>query len=355
MSNQPEYARAEAKAWARENFRGACNVILPSYTSDLRSLNEAAIRHDVRRNVELGFWGALLVSEAGTTLDEMRTFIEIALDEASGRQRFLLQGVFDTAQDIIDMANDARLLGVDGMLLGHPNSFYPTSAQQVEEYTVEICKATDLAVVLFVVEHSNLRRLDVRGFPADVLDRLTRVDTIVAIKYEAGRQQTTNTYETFRRLQDADVLLSDPMESTAPMWVDLFGMQWMGTSNYEYYGSYVPRLLDLLHAARTRGHGRVLANPAGATSALDDHELGRSQLRAPVPVEVSGLAQRIQRRAASPAGDEIVRESDASLRRRCAKGSNRAGARTVRRLLRRPQPGLSHENSRRCCRRRADR
>jgi 4-hydroxy-tetrahydrodipicolinate synthase len=26
----------------------------------------------------------------------------------------------------------------------------------------------------------------------------------------------------------------------------------MGTSNYEYYGSYVPRLLDLLHAGETR-------------------------------------------------------------------------------------------------------
>jgi 4-hydroxy-tetrahydrodipicolinate synthase len=149
------------------------------------------------------------------------------------------------------MANDARAAGVDAMLLGHPNSFYPTSAQQVEDYTVDICSATDLAVVLFVVEHSNLRRLDVRGFPADVLERLTKVDTIVAVKYEVGRQETTNTYETFRRLQSADVLLSDPMEFTAPMWVDLFGMQWMGTSNYEYYGSYVPRLLDLLHSGRT--------------------------------------------------------------------------------------------------------
>jgi 4-hydroxy-tetrahydrodipicolinate synthase len=190
------------------------------------------------------------VSEAGTTGDEMRTFMEIAVDEAAGRHRFLLQGVFDTAQDIIDMANDARVIGVDGMLLGHPNSFYPTSAQQVEEYTVDICRATDLAVVLFVVEHSNLRRLDVRGFPADVLDRLTEVDTIVAVKYEVGRQQTTNTYETFRRLQDANVLLSDPMEFTAPMWVDMFGMQWMGTSNYEYYGSYVPRLLEMLQAGK---------------------------------------------------------------------------------------------------------
>jgi 4-hydroxy-tetrahydrodipicolinate synthase len=250
MSRQPQYTRSEAKAWARETFHGACNVIIPSYTSDLRSLNEAAIRHDVRRNIELGFWGALLVSEAGTTGDEMRTFMEIAVDEAAGRHRFLLQGAFDTAQDIIDVANDARVIGIDGMLLGHPNSFYPTSPQQVEEYTVDICRATDLAVVLFVVEHSNLRRLDVRGFPSDVLDRLTEVDTIVAVKYEVGRQQTTNTYETFRRLQDADVLLSDPMEFTAPMWVDLFGMQWMGTSNYEYYGSYVPRLLEMLQAGK---------------------------------------------------------------------------------------------------------
>ncbi|MGH8952835.1 MAG: dihydrodipicolinate synthase family protein [Acidimicrobiia bacterium] len=251
MSSQPQYTRSEAKTWARETFHGACNVIIPSYTSDLRSLNEPAIRHDVRRNIELGFWGALLVSEAGTTLDEMRAFIEIALDEASGRHRFLLQGAFDTTLDIIAMANDARALGVDAMLLGHPNSFYPTSAQQVEDYTVDVCSATDLAVVLFVVEHSNLRRLDVRGFPAEVLDRLTEVDTIVAVKYEVGRQQTTNTYETFRRLENADVLLSDPMEFTAPMWVDLFGMQWMGTSNYEYYGAYVPRLLELLHAGKT--------------------------------------------------------------------------------------------------------
>lgn len=246
-----EYTRAEAKSWARDTFRGACNVIIPSYTADLKTLNEAAIRHDVRRNMELGFWGALLVSEAGTTLDEMRTFMEIAVDEASGRHRLLLQGAFDTPDDIITMANDARGLGVDGMLLGHPNSFYPASARDVEDYTLDICNATDLAVVLFIVEHSNLRRLDVRGFPADVLERLTKVDTIVAVKYEVGRQQTTNTYETFRRLEHADVLLSDPMEFTAPMWVDIFGMQWMGTSNYEYYGDYVPRLLELLHAGQT--------------------------------------------------------------------------------------------------------
>lgn len=245
------YGRADAKEWARETFHGACNVIIPSYTSDLRGLNEAAIRHDVRRNIELGFWGALLVSEAGTTNDEMIQFMEIAVDEARGRHRFLLQGVFDTPEQIIEMANTARAIGVDAMLLGHPNSFYPASSDGVIAYTEHVCSSTDLAVVLFVVEHSNLRRLDPRGFPLEALRRVVELETVVAVKYEVGRHQPAATWECFRALADADVLVSDPMEFNAPMWVEQFGMQWMGTSNYEYYGDYVPRLLDLLRSGKT--------------------------------------------------------------------------------------------------------
>ncbi len=41
------YSRSEAKAWAKKNWRGACNVIMPSFTSDLKTLNEA--RHPSRR------------------------------------------------------------------------------------------------------------------------------------------------------------------------------------------------------------------------------------------------------------------------------------------------------------------
>ncbi|MFP3913257.1 MAG: dihydrodipicolinate synthase family protein [Actinomycetota bacterium] len=245
-ANMLPYSRAEAKEWARATFRGACNVIIPSYTSDLRSLNEAAIRHDVRRNIELGFWGALLVSEAGTTRQEMQRFAEIAVDEAGGNHHFLLQGVFDTAAEIIAAARGAAAIGVDAMLLGHPNSFYPTSVAELEEYTAHICSSTDLAVVLFVVEHSNLRRLDVRGFPIGALERMAELETVVAVKYEVGRHQPAGTYEVFRRLGEAAVLVSDPMEFHAPMWVETFGMQWIGTSNYEYFGGYVPQLMRLL-------------------------------------------------------------------------------------------------------------
>ena len=96
-----DYARTDAKDWAREHMRGVCNVIMPTFTSDIGGLNEAAIRHDVRRNIELGFWGALVVSECGTTKEEYKRFLEIVIDEAAGRMRTVVQGSFDTVDEVI--------------------------------------------------------------------------------------------------------------------------------------------------------------------------------------------------------------------------------------------------------------
>ena len=103
-----KYRKSEAKDWARQNWHGLCNVIIPSYSSDLKRLNETGIRHDVRRNIELGFWGALLVSEAATTDDEYIEFMEIAVDEAKGKHNFLFHGCFDTAEDVVRLAKDAE-------------------------------------------------------------------------------------------------------------------------------------------------------------------------------------------------------------------------------------------------------
>jgi 4-hydroxy-tetrahydrodipicolinate synthase len=122
-----KYRKSEAKEWARQTWHGLCNVIIPSFSADLKTLNEKAIRYDVRRNIELGFWGALLVSEAATTDEEYLHFTEIAIDEAKGKHNFLFHGCFDTVEDIVRMANAADALGVDGHLLGHPPSFYPQS------------------------------------------------------------------------------------------------------------------------------------------------------------------------------------------------------------------------------------
>ena len=246
MSAGTHYARSDAKDWALDNLRGACDVIIPSFTSDLRGLNEAGIRHDVRRNMELGYWGALLVSEAGTTMAEMRQFMEIAVDEAKGQHYFLLHGAFDTVEDIIAMTKDAEAIGIDGLLLGHPNSFYPKQTSDLTAYLRHVVDSVDLGVVLFAAHHFNFDRLDPSGYPLEALVEVAEAENVIAVKYEVGRPGVIGTLDCFKAFQDSKVIVSDPFEANTPLWTELFGMPWMGTSNYEYFGDAVPRMLNAL-------------------------------------------------------------------------------------------------------------
>jgi dihydrodipicolinate synthase/N-acetylneuraminate lyase len=245
-----KYSRSEAKEWAAEHWRGVCNVIMPSFTADLRHLNERAIRHDVRRNIELGFWGALLVSECGTTLDEYTRVMEICVDEAKGRQHFLVHGSFDTRDQLVDVVRKSASIGVSGLLLGQPNSFYPRSEDELYGYLAGVAKDVDIAVCLFATVQMNLGRFHTSGYPPQVLVRAADLDNVVAIKYEVGRPGIAGDLEMWKMLRDKRVLFSDPLEAHSPLTVEMFGMQWMGTSNYEYWGGAVPEYFALLQAGQ---------------------------------------------------------------------------------------------------------
>ena len=70
------YTKSEAREWVRAEMKGVCNVVIPSYTADLRGLNEAGIRHDVRREIELGFKS---LARHTSRVDELPTREQIAL------------------------------------------------------------------------------------------------------------------------------------------------------------------------------------------------------------------------------------------------------------------------------------
>ncbi len=243
-----DYRKSEAKQHAQAHWKGCCDVILPSFSGDLRRLNEAGIRHDVRKNIENGFWGALLVSECGTTLDEYVEFMRIAQDEAKGEHRFLIHGTFDTVEDIKSVVRAGERLGMEGLLLGHPNSFYPASNDELYDYLAGLCHDTDLAVALFVTVQMNLARLDTSGYPLSVIRRLAELDNVVAVKYEVGRPGIAGDYQLYKALKGTGVLFSDPLEAHAPLTVEMFGMQFMGTSNYEYWGPAIPQIFNMLVA-----------------------------------------------------------------------------------------------------------
>lgn len=46
------------------------------------------------------------------------------------------------------------------------------------------------------------------------------------------------------------VLFADPLEAHSPLTVEVFGQQWMGTSNYEYWGGAVPECFKLLREGK---------------------------------------------------------------------------------------------------------
>lgn len=244
-----DYTKAEAKDWAREHMKGVCNVILPTFTSDLRALNEEAIRHDVRRDIELGFWGALIVSECGSTREEYKRFLDIAIDEAKGRLRIVVQGSFDTIDDVIDICKYAEHAGADNLLLSYAPTFYPKSDDDIYEYTAKVLEATDLATILFAVHQWNFERVHPAALSPELLNRLADHPNAVAIKCEGGGP-TNGAHVEIMDLCGDRLLISDPREGSSPAFVRLFGMQWMGTSNFEYFGGTVPLYFKLMHEGK---------------------------------------------------------------------------------------------------------
>jgi 4-hydroxy-tetrahydrodipicolinate synthase len=92
----------------------------------------------------------------------------------------------------------------------------------------------------------NLTRFHPSGYPPGVLARAADIPNVVAVKYEVGRPGIAGDLEFWKMIRGKRVLFSDPLEAHSPLTVELLGQQWMGTSNYEYWGGAVPQYFRLL-------------------------------------------------------------------------------------------------------------
>lgn len=244
------YTRSEAKDWARANLKGVCNVVMPTFTSDFKSLNEAAIVHDVRHAAKLGYAATLLVSECGTTLEEYCQFVDIAAGARPKGFQLVVHGSFNSVEETIEACRYAERHGCEGVLLSYdPNTWF-ASEDDVYEYTKTVGDSTDLGLILFAVPAWGFAKFHPSEFSPDLIDRLASLETAIALKYEANHPGlVSGMANVLRRVADK-VVVSDPMEFNGPGWIELFGMQWMGTSGYEYFGDRVPRWFSLLHEGK---------------------------------------------------------------------------------------------------------
>lgn len=244
------YTRLEARQWAKDNLHGLANVVIPSFSQDLTRLNEKGIRHDVQRNIELGFTGTLLVAETATTLEEYIEFTKIAVDEAKGNITIIHHASFNTLEENIKAVKLAEEAGAELVLLSYPANFYPKKSQEIYEYTKQFAESTNLGIILFPVPLWNFERLHPAAIdPKIIRQLLDDVPNIVAIKAEGGMPLIAGFTQCYQLFKD-DVIVMTPLEKDAFAIGNLVPIQWMATSNYEMYGDVLPKLFNLMQEGK---------------------------------------------------------------------------------------------------------
>jgi len=164
-------------------FTGCGTALVTPFNSDL-SLDEAALRRLVRRQIEAGIDFLVPCGTTGenptlTRAEHLRV-VEITLEEARGRAPVLAGcGGYNTAE-VIELGKELAALRVDGLLSVTPYYNKPTQEGLYQHY-----RAIASAVALPIVVYSVQGRTGVNVEPATVR-RLAEIENIVGIKEASG-------------------------------------------------------------------------------------------------------------------------------------------------------------------------
>src|SRR5262249_11728812 len=161
------YEKTQARTWARQHLVGCSSVTTPTFASDLRRLNEAAIAHDVALGVEHGFPYTLLMAETNITPHENARFTAVAREAAAGRRRLICRAACGPREATVGAARRAEGGRGGAPVLPSPPQFWPTSEQEVYEYTRAFCEATSLGVILFPIPLWGFERIHPAGMSVE--------------------------------------------------------------------------------------------------------------------------------------------------------------------------------------------
>jgi 4-hydroxy-tetrahydrodipicolinate synthase len=239
------YKRSDARAWAREHLVGCSAVTIPSYSANLSKLNERGIRHDVELAKKLGYSYTLLCAEVAITPEENAQFTSWARESSGNDFGLFFHAAFGTLAENIHAVKLAEKAGADIVLLSYPPQFWPTTEQEIYDYTKQFCDATDLAVMLFPIPLWGFERVHPAGMSVEFVRRILKdCPNIVAIKSEQGFPLPAGICEMYHHFRD-EVVISCPIEGDAIPLMSLMKLQFSGTSNTQWMSDYYPRAFAL--------------------------------------------------------------------------------------------------------------
>lgn len=235
--------RQHRKEWARAHFHGFENVFMPSYKED-GSLDEAAIRHDVRMAIAHGFFSTF-VDPADPA--QRGRLLEIVTDEARGKICVGTWAGAPTIEQSIEWLKLAEGLGVEHALVPLPREGF-TTEDDLYRHVARIAEATDLGLALYAVDGEAYRKFHPSNIPFGVFDRLADIPNVCAMKVMTTLD-LANTMALYELLGNR-LVIGTVNFSFTPMLVKHYGMQWSGAWTVEALQSpekpYFVEMLKLL-------------------------------------------------------------------------------------------------------------
>ncbi len=194
-------------------FTGCGTALITPFRPD-QSLDEAALRRLVRRQVEAGIDFLVPCGTTGEspTLEhaEHLRVVEITLEEAKAREVPVLAGAggYNT-REVITLARELEALGVDGLLSVTPYYNKPTQEGLYQHY-----RALAASVKSPIIVYSVQGRTGVNVEPG-TLKRLAAIDNIVGVKEASGNiGQMANVIQ---QVPDQFIVLSGDDAITLPL------------------------------------------------------------------------------------------------------------------------------------------
>ena len=240
-----DYDKSNAREWARKHFVGATGVNLPSYSADFQSINEAAIRHDVALTESFGYASTLLATEVSITPEENARVTAIAREVTPKDFGLFFHAAFNSLDQNIQAAKLAAESGADRVLLSYPTSFWPTSEQEIFDYTKKFCDSTDLAVMLFPIPLWQFERIHPAGMQVSFVRKIIdEIPNVVAIKAEQGFPGIPGLMEMYHHFRD-EIVISCPIEADLIPLLSVMDIQYSGTSNTNWLSDWFPKTLEM--------------------------------------------------------------------------------------------------------------
>ena len=206
-----QYRRRDAKAYAREHFKGIWAAALTPFRPDL-AIDEAGLRKNLRHWVgDLGIDGVFVSGKQGeffamSVAERKRTF-DIAVEELGG-ERTILSCSDQNLDVVLDLARHAQAIGADYIVVHAPVlHFLHKQDETLYEYYRTISEQVEIGIALW--SHPDSGYL----MSPELCARVAELPNVVAIKYSVPREM----YARLTRLAGDKLLVSTASEEE---WFD---------------------------------------------------------------------------------------------------------------------------------------